>query len=291
MRSPRRASSSCLEPAGEQDRSLAQGRQARGRELRKGRLQRHHAEQGVIAHLPAGGAAVRAESVPPSRIGCRCRCPTTRTAAAPSCRSAARARRRRPSRPARRSGTCTSTRPRNPRPSRASESGRLPIACARSKPARAPTPCAAAVSAAMSRLWPVRYWTPGSSTSASRDPRRSISATRSSCRRRCSPARGATCTSDVAAVEAVPAELRHDGVAVRRKRAVLDQDHRRSRIRAVEARHQQVQVDRERVHHDRPPATGRRRVRLRSARAARAGSASRPRGRGSRARRAAAIPS
>src|SRR6185312_6287304 len=48
--------------------------------------------------------------------------------------------------------------------------GTLPTACAQSKPAKQPCACASFVIAAKSKACPVRYWTPGSNTSAVRLP-------------------------------------------------------------------------------------------------------------------------
>ena len=61
MRSPSRDSSSCSSQPVSDDGALAQRRQACGRELGERGLQRHHPEQRVIAHLPAGGAPVGPE--------------------------------------------------------------------------------------------------------------------------------------------------------------------------------------------------------------------------------------
>ena len=109
--------------------------------------------------------------------------------------------------------------------------------------------CAARTMRARSNAWPVRNCTPGHSTSAiSRAvlargrPRWRRSAIRSS------PAAGASSISVVARVEAVPGDLRGDGVAVGGEGAGLDQDARAPAARAVEARQHQVQVDGQRVH-------------------------------------------
>ena len=84
----------------------------------------------------------------------------------------ARARRRRRSRRGRRSGTCSCTRPRNRRRCRAARAaGCRSHARGRSRRARR---CAARCGRhrAMSNAWPVRYCTPGHSTSASDSPSR-----------------------------------------------------------------------------------------------------------------------
>ncbi len=288
MRSAEPRLEQLLEPAGEQQGALAQGRQAAAANWANDACNGHHPEQRVIADLPAGGAAVRPERLrhlearvevvaPPAGQPRRCAVEVALVHEGAGCRAgpSVQVLVRAPGREIR-VPVVQRERQVADRVREVETGDRADAMRGRRRVPR----CRGAGRSGTGR--------PAAGRARAATPRRSISATMSSCRSSCSPARGADLDQDACRIAAVPADLRRDRITVRRKRALLDQDHVPLARRAVEARHQEVQVDRERVHHDRLRAASPRQAPPRSARGARAGSASRPRGRGSRARRAAA---
>ena len=103
---------------------------------------------------------------------------------------------------------------------------------------------------AQSKAWPVRYCTPGHSTSASSlpeivdlrfdvlDAQRLLAGARRELHQRFS------------GIELVPGELAEDGVPIRGECAGLDEDLVAHADRPVERGHHQVQVHRQRIHGD-----------------------------------------
>ena len=113
-----------------------------------------------------------------------------------------------------------------------------------------PCACAARAMRARSNACPVRNCTPGHSTSAISSPCAARHASMAASGTVSSPARGASSSSVLLRVEAVPGDLRGDRVPVRGEGAGLDEDAAALTGRAVEARQHQVQVHGERVHRD-----------------------------------------
>ena len=177
--------------------------------------------------------------------------PPAGEARAIGCARGVRARSSRRPRPARSSGICSCTTRRNRRRCRAAAAaGCRRHARGRNRrcsPARAPS---RAISL-RSKAWPVRYCTPGRSTSAMRWPC-SASARSIACHRdRAVGLVGLELDQGGRRVEAVEADLRLDRVAVGRERAGLDQDRGALGGRPVEADHHQMQVGGQRIHrHD-----------------------------------------
>ena len=186
----------------------------------------------------------------PSGIASPGRGPTSRRSAGARCVRGAHARSSRRPRPDRHSCTCSGTRPRNPRRCRAgAAAGCRRRARGRNRRSR-PAACARRAISGRSNACPVRYCTPGHSTSARRERvlhDRALD--------RCHGDRavgfvGLELDQCVGRIAAVEAHLRFQRVAVGRKRAGLHQDRVPLRRRPVEADHHQVQVRRQRVHRD-----------------------------------------